>query len=373
MKDIIVIGGGVSGFLAANLFLSFGNVGKVTHIFSKDVPPIGVGEGTTPNFVQTLAAIGVELPEFMAATNATIKRGVHYKGWWSNDFINPFAPRQMNREELSSYMSAILNKEAFNAEALSGIHFDCFKAIDFFKAKANKDSRYNHISGFAEVDYSPEKVQSVSVNGETITADYYVNAAQAGLFGEEYEYVNDYNNTAVVTHVDKKGDFHYTEALAMSAGWRWAIPLRDKVGYGYVFDSSEINVDDATEELQKSVGQEIDTRVVRYQSKYAKKAFLDNACTLGLAQNFLDPLDTLSLLTTSLTLQGINFHFLSGNTYDSNISYINLINDCKLHLNAQYKLSVGTTPYWVKRQNKDVRIADKSNSLTMHTLSGRGL
>lgn len=373
MKHIVVIGGGVSGFLAVNLFLSFSSVSKITHIYSEDMPPIGVGEGTTPAFLSTLKDIGIDLPKFMEATSATIKRAVHYKGWWENDFMNVFSPKDFSQEELDQYMKAILNKEVFDGDSFIGIHFDCFKAINFFKERAKEDSRYNHVGGIAEVEYDLEKVHSVFVNEETILADYYVNAAQRELFGEEYTDVTDYNDTAVVTHVNGKGDFQYTEALAMDAGWRWAIPLKDKIGYGYVFDSKEISVEEATKELSKSVGQDIDTRVVKYQSKHANKAFLKNACTLGLAQNFLDPLDTLSLLSTSLTIKDVRSHFLFENTYECNMNYLNRMSGFKQHLNTQYKLSIGTTPYWIKRQNRNTELSNKDNSISRNTLVGRGL
>jgi len=372
MKSIVVIGGGISGFLAVNRFLSISDVDKIWHIYSDDIPPIGVGEGTTPNFVHMLESTGVNVEEFIEATDATIKHGVFYKGWWNKDFVNFFLSNDLSKEQRHEYESLLLNKETFDS-SLTGIHFNCFKAIDFFKQRAQKDSRYENIKGVAKVNLEDNKVSSVLVNGKTIEATYYINAAQAGLFGEEYTYVNDYNNTAVVAHVDKVGDFQYTEALAMSAGWRWSIPLKNKVGYGYVFDSKEISIADATKELSDSIGEEIDTRIIKYQSKHAEKAFLDNACTIGLAQNFLDPLDTLSMLTTIISLEGAVFHHASRDTNGCNIEYDNLVADCKRHLNTQYKLSIGTTPYWLKRQSKDVEIADKSNSLTMHTLSGRGL
>ena len=43
----------------------------------------------------------------------------------------------------------------------------------------------------------------------------------------------------------------YTEAIAMKYGWVWKIPLQERWGSGYIFDSNYINADQAIEEASK--------------------------------------------------------------------------------------------------------------------------
>ena len=46
----------------------------------------------------------------------------------------------------------------------------------------------------------------------------------------------------------------YTEAIAMDYGWMWKIPLQDRYGCGYVFDSNYISDENAIKEIENFLG-----------------------------------------------------------------------------------------------------------------------
>lgn len=371
----VVLGGGVSGYMVANRLLSLHKVNEVVLVSSKDIPTIGVGEGTAPDFLRYLESVGIKEQNFMEVTDATYKYGVHYKGWWDNDFVNAFPLESINQEELKEMSESIVESREIKKKHGYGIHFDCNKAIDFLRTKAESNNHYTHVEGEASAVFDGDEISHVLVNGEKIVADYYVNCASAGLFNEDYVYLNQYNNSAITCHLPYDGNMQYTGAKTMSAGWRWSIPLKGRIGYGYVFDNNYIDEADAKQELLDSIGvKSAETRTIRYQSKYATNAYGKNYATIGLAQNFLDPLDTLSLISNCFAIDWMVEHIVYGRLDLVNSKYRNQIGVMMSHLNSQYVHQNREEEYWVNRRESGLKTYPKHrpSSYTLLTYIGRG-
>ena len=372
---VVVIGGGVSGYMVANRLLSLHMVKEVVLVSSTDIDPIGVGEGTAPDFLRYLKSAGIKEQDFMDATDSTYKYGVSYEGWWDTDWVNAFAMQKINKEQLDDLSYAIVNGYVPDYKLDYGIHFDCHKAIDFLKSKAESNSQYTHVEGTASVTFDGDQISAVLVGDQEIVADYYVNCASEGLFNEEYVYLDQYNNTAVTCHVPYDGNMQYTGAKTMSAGWRWSIPLQGRIGYGYVFDDRYIEEEDAKQELLDSIGVDhVETRTINYQSKYATNAYGKNYATIGLAQNFLDPLDTLSLISTCFTIDWLVQYLLTGSLDTVNIKYRQIIGVFTSHLNSQYTHQKLDTAYWADKRKMNLKVYanNKPSSYTLLTYIGRG-
>ena len=81
VKRIIVVGGGTAGWLSAG-FLSSQLPGiEITVIHSKEVPIIGVGETTVPQFRNHLERMGLDEDTWMRESGSTFKYGVTFDHW----------------------------------------------------------------------------------------------------------------------------------------------------------------------------------------------------------------------------------------------------------------------------------------------------
>ena len=84
--NIVIIGGGTAGWLAA-AYLSFHNPDKtITLIESPNIPTIGVGEGTFPTTMGLLNSIGISPKELLVKSNGGLKLGIQYNEFSDHTF-----------------------------------------------------------------------------------------------------------------------------------------------------------------------------------------------------------------------------------------------------------------------------------------------
>jgi hypothetical protein len=94
--------------------------------------------------------------------------------------------------------------------------------------------------------------------------------------------------------------FPYTKSIAMKYGWIFEIPLQNRIGKGYIFDSDYINEMEAHHEAEKFYNKKIDVkRSISFETGRFDKAWVKNCIGLGLSQNFIEPLESTKVSTST--------------------------------------------------------------------------
>jgi len=84
IQNIVIVGGGTAGWLAANHLgksLAKNKKINITLIESPDIPPIGVGEGTVPDIQADLKSFGISETEFIRKCEVTFKQSIKFVNW----------------------------------------------------------------------------------------------------------------------------------------------------------------------------------------------------------------------------------------------------------------------------------------------------
>ena len=311
MKKIVIIGSGSSGLMAAAMFKRFyaGRI-KVEVYYDSKKKNIGVGESTTPAFVDFLKRfLKVEIGDFIKDTGSTVKLGINFKNWTgSKEYFHGFNACNIEGtgvdypESLYSIPNGTYNGGTLHHKPTTTVPSHDFYYDHAFHIDTQIVTQYILDDIEDEIDRIDDVVEKVNSDGKSIqsiifknsgevTADFYVDAS--GFNSILFKHLNP-------DWVDITGDLpldraipqqiphklvdipSYTQAEATKDGWTWQIPLKKRYGTGYVYSSKFTTDEEAkknyNEWLKKNHGVELneDPRVIHYKPGYYNKNWIGN-------------------------------------------------------------------------------------------------
>ena len=369
----VIVGGGISGWLSALIFSHRKPNHEYVIIESSDVNTIGVGEGTTGLFVQTIEELpDINVAEFLRETKATPKIGIEFNNWSGkgSTFFNPIDGTPTTNEDFDSFLyftytenpsldtsslHGLLkrkNKSPYTEKLKdynSALHLDNKLTIQYLKSKSLKRKNIKYISDTVSKIERDEtgKVEKIICSNNIIEGDIFIDCSgYSRIFSEKSDWVSFKNNlpmNSVTTFTRKHNVSMVTKADKLNLGWCWQIPTQERIGCGYVscdqwgnsvIDEIKSNYPDA--EILKSF---------KFDSGKLKKSWNHNVISLGLAYHFLEPLQATNIHLTLVQIdilcqrcirqtkdRTINPDVIS--IYNKHID--NLIEDFKNFINIHY-------------------------------------
>lgn len=343
ISRVCILGGGTAGWMtAAAISKKFNALDiDVQLIESDQIGTIGVGEATLPHIRYFNQALGIDEPEFMAATEATFKLGIEFCDWGKrgDHYIHPFGDygipldgldfhqawlrlrQQGLKSRLDDYSYPILAAEQGrfkmpgedNTQIGSNFgyayQFDSSLYAKFLRkfCEANGVERIEGKVVDAHLDAETGHVSHLTLErGETIEADLFIDCSGfRGILIEQtlktgYDDWSEWLpcNRAVAVPCEARGKLlPYTRATARTAGWQWRIPLQHRTGNGHVYWNEFISDDEATHQLMSTLeGPAIaDPKQLFFKTGRRKKFWNRNVVSIGLSGGFLEPLESTSI------------------------------------------------------------------------------
>jgi tryptophan halogenase len=341
---ICILGGGTAGWTAALYIQKRQPEHEIVVVESSRIGIIGTGEGSTGLFADVMSKVlKISVEDFLINTGATQKLGNRFHNWQGNgrSFIAPLDNTHTSLSLLDTtllYHCRYVGKDqthlttqcgqladrgltSFRHDGgevlpIHGYHFDghlvgaYFRQLSVAQGATVVDSEYTHC----------ERSENGSVtaihlaNGESIEADVYVDATGfARCLGREVG--AGWHSYSDSLSCDRAMPFHLphlptvdalTEAHALDSGWMWRIPVQQRRGCGYVFDSDFITPDQAQEEIETVLGHSIDPiKVIKFEAGRVERTFCHNVATIGLAGCFLEPLQATNLHGTLIQIHNM--------------------------------------------------------------------
>jgi tryptophan halogenase len=341
--SVIVVGGGTAGWMtAAALRKLLPNRCDVRLVESEAIGIVGVGEATLPHIRAFNERLGINEAEFMAATRATFKLGIEFRGWGreGDSYIHPFGTfgtgqgdvdfhhywnraRHEGREvpPLGDFSMAVtmayMNRFALPHPDPDRIEstfnyayqFDATLFAPYLRQMAEQMGASRTEGRIVEVELDAESgdVRALLLEGgERIEGDLFVDCSGfvsliiGKALGEPFEDWSQWlpcDRAVAMPCQTRTALSPYTSAIAMDAGWRWRIPLQHRTGNGYVYSSAFTSDDQARAALVGAVeGDAIaEPRVLKFKAGRRRRSWVRNCVAVGLASGFLEPLESTSI------------------------------------------------------------------------------
>ncbi len=358
IKDIVIVGGGTAGWLAANhlaknLINDSAESITVTLVESPNIPTVGVGEGTVPMMRQSLQHLGISETQFITECDATFKQGIKFVDWVNNPlqgkssyYHHVFDYPQTSEVDLTAYWlknikhngtsyvnslsiqgrvcdsglaPKLITTPEFQGAAAYGYHLDATKFSALLAKNAVDKLGVNHIQaevkGVIQHDNGEIKSLVTKDNGE-IFGDFFIDCTgfKSLLLGEKLNIAfEDKSDTLFVDHAvaiqvpyetPNEPIACHTISTALQHGWVWDIGLKERRGIGHVYSSAHVSHEQAEQALRNYIGpmaDNVNSRLIPMKIGYRQKFWHKNCVALGLAQGFVEPLEATGLLVFDAT------------------------------------------------------------------------
>jgi len=346
MKNIVVVGGGTAGWITALMVQAYHPYFHVTVIESEEIGILGAGEGTVPHFVSVLDIIGIPFTDIVKYASGTVKNGIRFVNWNGDgkEYFHGFNPSKglgvledfelilhhltkennfnnfnlanlcskekkvpFSYKNIQSYRSNLNALGYFQNYQNWAMHFNAKELAAFLRSVAEYRG-INRIEDKVVEIISAEDGKIVSLKtdkGQLISLDFVFDCSGfARLIVGKHFKTNwiSYSqhlpmDTAVPFFIDHSNNVEpETKAIAMKYGWAWQIPVQDRYGCGYVFDSSYINEEQALSEAEDFFNQKlVSPKTFRFNPGTYSKTLVKNCLAVGLSQSFVEPLEATSL------------------------------------------------------------------------------
>lgn len=359
--NFVVVGGGTAGWITALYAKKAYPNEKIILIESDEIGILGAGEGSTPNLIGLFNFLEIPFEDFINNCNATIKNGIKFSNWSNNDdyYYHPFYSECAASNDYNFYLNKYLELDTgfshiysskfdhelkdyvflqkisenfsvpfiqninknnleitINFEGFSfwSLHFDASMLAKYLKKVGEKRGIIRK-EGIVKNIFSDNygNIVELKTDSESIKTDFVFDCTGfkrliIGNFYKSKWLSHDKSlpvNRAIpfFLSMDKKIP-PYTEAIAMDYGWMWKIPVQNRYGCGYVFDSNHISDDKAKEEIDKLLGFEVESpKTFSFNAGVYEKIWINNCMAVGLAAGFIEPLEATSLMQLSFQLQ----------------------------------------------------------------------
>ncbi|HEX8756212.1 MAG TPA: tryptophan halogenase family protein [Steroidobacteraceae bacterium] len=338
VRSIVIVGGGTAGWMAAAALARVLTGTPCTIAVAESGMPAaaGVGEGTIPNLREFHGFLELDERDFLNAAHATFKLGTRFRDWGTigRRFLHPFGPYGVDVQHELFQAQWLKRQKAGHPSPLEEWSVTGLAATlgRFAERPVKEPSPLRHLSHAYHLDEAlyatflrsyAEKRGVVRLSGEVIDAtldgrgliesvrlrdgrcisgDFFIDCSEAGLLieGRLNSGFRDWArwlpcDRAVAIPCARSGDpAVITESTARRCGWQWRIPLRHRIGNGYVYSSAHLCDDEAAARLLESLESPplADPRLLRFKAGCRARAWVGNCLALGPAAVSLEPLES---------------------------------------------------------------------------------
>ncbi|KAA9133514.1 tryptophan 7-halogenase [Marinihelvus fidelis] len=340
IQKVIILGGGTAGWMSAALLRRvLPDTIDIELVESEQIGIVGVGEATIPPIQNVNTVLGLDEPEFLRATRATLKLAIRFDDWRvpGEGYFHTFgAPGRSqafchfhhfwNRARLAGHDSNLwdydLNYLMCQAgrfaklkaddpmwEVKYAYHFDAGLYGQYLRRYSEARGVVRTEGRVAEVAMHPQTghVEALVLDdGRRVAGNFFVDCSgqrgvliqgALGVGFDDWSHWLPCDRAMAVPSQAAEASTPYTRATAHDGGWQWRIPLQHRNGNGLVYSSRHLDDEQAAELLLANLDTPAisDPRPLRFRTGRARSQWHRNVLAVGLASGFLEPLESTSI------------------------------------------------------------------------------
>lgn len=395
MKDFIILGGGNSGYISALILKTRYPEKNITLIQSDNIGIIGVGEGSTEQWKTFLEFCDISPAEMIKKCGSTFKLGIYYRGWTPKDYVHIVSNGYNSYYDDYFYQYAYLIANEFDGLSLSPsffnqnkfpknyfgeffppinqFHFDTYKLNCFLMELCKErgieivtddivDGKINSESG--DIDLI------ISKNGESYQSKFFIDCTGfkrkliTDILGVNWISYSKYFrlNSAIAFPTNEMEEYNaYTLSHARNAGWSWHIPVQGRTGNGYVFSDEFISFDEAHQEIEKEYGEVEIVKKIKFDPGRIETFWYKNCMSVGLASNFLEPLEATSIASVIQQMFCFISFYPSNDKKTFNGIMTEIFENISDYVLLHYLVDRDDTPFW-KNNKQNLVLTDSLES-----------
>jgi tryptophan halogenase len=404
-QNIIIVGGGSAGWMAAATLIKEFPKKNISLIESPSISTVGVGESTIDGVRLWSNWLGIDDKQFLKFTDGSYKLSIkftdfykkgesfHYpfggtytennraglNDWWFKKF---FYPKTLNSDyaECNFPQMALVNQNKcfynedsdipFNFKRDTAFHFDAAKFALWLKDHYCIPKGVKHIK--EEITNIEEDSNGIKSLNNKYKADLYIDCTgfSSLLLGktlkEPFESYSNLlpNNSAWATRIpymDKEKELvGYTNCTAIENGWVWNIPLWSRIGTGYVYSDKFISDEDALIQFKKYLKKDdLEFKKIKMRVGIHNRVWVKNVIAIGLSAGFIEPLESnglfsvhefLMIMLRHMKREKISQWDKDNFNYQSKLLFRNFAEFVAIHYALSHR---DDTEYWKSHLNKN--------------------
>lgn len=391
IHKITVVGGGTAGCISALILKKRFPQCIVELIESKSIGIVGVGEGSTEHWIEFCKFVGINFFEVIEKCGATFKVGIYYDKWSKTPFMHSIIKDKnfISSGYFYSYAHMIsknISKQfmqpkytwenKFPLEHIkypdliptNQFHFDTFKLNNFLHKKCEEMSIDLIEDEIININFdSNQKINFIESNTKKYYSNFYIDCSgfkrlilQKSMDVKWISYSQYLPlNSAIAFPTEEIEEYKtYTTATAHKFGWGWTIPVQGRTGNGYVFCDSFITKEKAHEEMETFHEKKIEIfKQFKFDPGRLEKFWHKNCVSIGLASNFVEPLEATSIGSTIQQVFCLMNFLPSYDEKTYNKIMINLFDNIVDYIQAHYLTKREDTEFWREIKN-NLKITD---------------
>lgn len=344
---VCLVGGGVSGALAALYFQKYHPNWTVTIVENPNISPVPVGENLHRNAFRFFCDV-IDQPwhktvREMIDFNCTIKLGGHFPGWSEkfNTWYVLFSGKS-NEETVKLHNTWIANNQdnlsldyydyvypdvmqhirdntipenyLDRSLELCTMCVDATKISDYLKTKFRGEIIKGNVIGIKRTEQKLEQIELE--DGRSISADLFFDCTGfkrvlISHFSEFSVIERGMVNSALVGPSKHKDGVIpvYLSSINKEHGWMFKIPMQHRIGVGYVFNDQITDIETIRQERKKEIIDSDSELLLKWVPSQTDKAWSKNVVSLGLASFFNEPLIGTSLELTTRSIVHFDLYY----------------------------------------------------------------